>query len=204
MKYSEIDKKVESLLSTPYLKMYDNQYQENKHYYIVSRRDKDDLIINKSMDEIMKVNPDGVGCVVIVNNEKLLLNYEYRYPIGQKVLSVPAGLIEKDEDILESAVREIKEETGLDVERVEMINPLMFSSPGMTDESNGMVLAFVKDDNSFSQDGCEESECFLGHCLLDKKEVIELLDKRCDSNGCLFSVYTLIAMLYFISDLWRK
>ena len=54
-------------------------------------------------EECKTMQADAVSCFVVLNikgqTKKLLLNWEYRYPVGQYMLSVPAGLIdEKDWD----------------------------------------------------------------------------------------------------------
>lgn len=78
---------------------------------------------------------------------KLLTFYEFRYPTGRYLLSIPAGLIdpadcETEDPILTAARREIKEETGITIKDTDIfytVNPTAFSSPGMTDESNVLV-----------------------------------------------------------------
>ena len=183
------------------------RYSESKHYYQASRRLKKDLVVLKNSDQLNKMHADGVGCVVIIKGkeEKLFLNQEYRYPIGQYLLSVPAGLFENEkEDIFEVAKREIKEETGLEVKEVKLISPLLFSSPGMTDETNAMVCAFVDDIKDYTSKNCEGGEIFNGYSLLTKKQAIQLLDKVCDEDNNYFSVYTHFALLYFISELWKR
>ncbi|MDO4377841.1 MAG: NUDIX hydrolase [Erysipelotrichia bacterium] len=198
MKPESINKSnLKTLYKTKYIKLYDLNYQDNAHYYIASRNDEDNLAIKKDADQLSAEKPNGVGCVLIVN-DKLYLNYEYRLPLGQYTLSVPAGLIEDNEDIFSAAKREIREETGLIVRKMEMINPLMFSSPGFTDESNAMVVAY-SDDNHFTQNNCEETEYFNGYVLLSKEEAKQLLKLPCDKNKNFFSVYTIVAILYFLS-----
>lgn len=79
--------------------------------------------------------------IVVVQEARLLLTYEFRYPTGQFLLSPPTGLIdpqdkEKVQPLLETAAREIHEETGLTVresDSLRVIKPCLFSSPGMTE-----------------------------------------------------------------------
>ena len=56
----------------------------------------------------------GVGGVVIHENKVLLVKLNYGYAKGKWV--IPGGLVECGETLQEAIVREIKEETGLDVE----------------------------------------------------------------------------------------
>ena len=116
---------VKTLFESPYLRVADLQYAPGKHYYDATRRDMENLTAIKSDQEFEAMLADAVSCFVILDGEgeepKLLLSYEFRYPAGQYLLSVPAGLIDEEDrerpDVLVStAIREIREETGLEVE----------------------------------------------------------------------------------------
>ena len=115
---------IETLHETRFLSLYDLQYAEGRHYYVASRRTKDDLVAVKSGQEAKKMLPDAVTIAVVIRlpgeDPKLLLFYEYRYPAGRFLLSPVAGLIDeadrKDPDpLVTAAVREIREEIGLTV-----------------------------------------------------------------------------------------
>ena len=56
----------------------------------------------------------GVGAVII-HNGKILLVKRGSEP-GRNKWSIPGGLVELGETIIETTVREVKEETGLDIE----------------------------------------------------------------------------------------
>ena len=212
------------LLETKFLNVYDLQYEEGKHYFNASRRKADALTAVKSDEEFKEAAPDAVTCVVILDVKDehatfeplLLLSMEYRYPTGQFLLSPPAGLLDAEdlaagsvEDALTSATkREILEETGItltDADTIKVMNPLLFSSPGMTDESNALVLAVAHLDSldTLSQDGAVGSECFDGFCLLTKSEAMEVLKNGRDKEGNFYSVYTYCALMYFVTDLWK-
>lgn len=200
--------KVESLFETKYIKVFDMQYKEGRHYYNATRRNLDDLVCLKNDEQFKEMKPDAVTCVVILRGkeDKLLLMYEFRYPTGQFLLSPPAGLMDKnDESILETAKREIKEETGVDARELFVINPLLFSTPGMTDESNALACAIIHEEDlkDLSQDGAEGSELFDGFELISKEKAREILKRGKDDSGIYYSVYTFAALLYFVSDLYK-
>ena len=208
---------VKPLFDSKFIKVFDLQYEEGKHYYDATRRSLDRLAAVKSDEEFRTMLPDAVTCVVILNikdeEPKLLLSKEYRYPAGQFLLSPPAGLLDPEDagtenPILTAAKRELKEETGLTITEKDslfVINPLLFSSPGMTDESNALACAVVRleDKSGLSQDGAVGSECFDGFELLSKEEAMEILKNGKDKDGVFYSVYTYCCLMYFVSDLWR-
>ena len=208
---------VKTLLDAKFIRVFDLQYAEGKHYYDATRRTLDDVIAIKSDEEFKQMLPDAVTCVVILKikgeEPKLLLTNEYRYPTGQFLLSPPAGLLDEedknaDNPLISTAIREIKEETGItvtDKDSVHVINPLLFSSPGMTDESNALVCAVINldDVSSLSQDGAVGSEVFDGFALLNVEEAKTILKQGTDENGIFYSIFAWAAMMYFVSDMWR-
>lgn len=219
--------KIKSLFESKFIKVFDLQYGEGRHYYNATRRDEEDLVAAKSTEEFKKMLPDAVSCVVICNpsddDEKsghepcLLMNREFRYPTGQYLLSVPAGLIDPEDctgdndntaPLIKTAMRELREETGLKVtekDTVSVINPCLFSTPGMTDESNALVKIVLNRDslNGMSQEGAVGGELFDGFDLLTKAQAKKILEDGVDEHGIYYSVYTWAALTYFVADLWR-
>lgn len=108
--------------------------------------------------------PNGQNAVVIValkqdnlNNPLLVIIKEYRVPIQGYEWGMPAGLIDPGQNIKETAIRELKEETGLDVVRfIRPVTPIVFNSPGMTNE--GVSFAFVEASGELSDTGLHASE----------------------------------------------
>lgn len=206
---------VKTLFESPYLRVADLQYAPGKHYYDATRRDMENLTAVKSDEEFRAMLADAVSCFVILDGEepRLLLSYEFRYPAGQYLLSVPAGLIdeedrEKPDVLVSTAVREIKEETGLEIretDTVKVVNPLVFSTPGLTDESNALICAVLRSARleDLSQEGAVGSEQFDGFCLLTKDKAREILRTGRDERGNFYPLYTWAALLYFVSDMWQ-
>ena len=201
-----------------FLRVFDLQYAEGKHYFDATRRPLENIVATKTEEEFKTMLPDAVSCVVICEktgeDPKLLLSYEYRYPTGRFLLSVPAGLLDPEdantkEPVVTTAIREIHEETGVVVDKskdvVKIINPLLFSTPGMTDESNAIVCVILKDHDlsGLTQDGAEGQECFDGFSLITKEEAKKILKNGVDDRGHFYSVYTWAALMYFALDLWK-
>ena len=214
--------KIKSLFESKFIKVFDLQYQEGRHYYNATRRDEEDLVAAKSTEEFKKMLPDAVSCVVIWNpsgdDEKsghepcLLMNREFRYPTGQYLLSVPAGLIDPEDctgdndntaPLIKTAMRELHEETGLKViekDTVSVINPCLFSTPGMTDEGNALVYISINRDEmpKMNHDGAEGSEVFEGFRLVSKEDAEEYLCKGRDEHGMYYPLFTWAALMFFM------
>ncbi|MEM2995126.1 MAG: NUDIX hydrolase [Candidatus Bathyarchaeia archaeon] len=62
----------------------------------------------------------GVGAVIIRKGE-ILLEKRKSEP-GRGKWSIPGGLVELGENVVQTVIREVKEETGLDVEKPELID----------------------------------------------------------------------------------
>lgn len=65
--------------------------------------------------------------------EKILMVKQFRYPLKQPLLELPAGKLEKGEDPFEAAKRELTEETGYIAKNWEDLGHI-FTSPGYSDE----------------------------------------------------------------------
>jgi ADP-ribose pyrophosphatase len=75
----------------------------------------------------------AVGILAENDNGEVLLIEQYRYPVGEVLLEVPAGIMEPDELPLETARRELQEEIGFDAERFDEMCRF-YTSPGFSDE----------------------------------------------------------------------
>ena len=209
----EINKQqIETLYETRFLKCYDLQYAEGKHYFEASRRNKEDLVARKTDREFREMLPDAVTIAVVLhlpgNETRLLMSYEYRYPVGQFLLSPVAGLLDPEDrqgeqPLVKAAIREIKEETGLTVkesDRIRVLNPCAFSTPGMTDESNAFLCAEITLDSldDLNQDGAEGSELFDGFELLDRERAEEIFRTGRDEHGNFYSLATWMVLSIFL------
>lgn len=123
---------------------------------------------------------DAVFIIATVDTpegKKLVVTKEFRVAIWDYEYGFAAGLIDEGEDIIETARRELKEETGLDLVEVTHISKPVYSSAGMSDESCHMVLGRAA--GTVSDEFLEETED-IETLLLDIDEIKELLasDKK--------------------------
>ena len=65
----------------------------------------------------------GAVCVVpVTDNNEIIVERQFRYPINQVITEIPAGKLDSmDEDRLEAAKRELKEETGYEADACDKI-----------------------------------------------------------------------------------
>jgi ADP-ribose pyrophosphatase len=57
-------------------------------------------------------HPGAVAIVALLDDGRVLLERQYRYPLRREFIEIPAGKLERGEDHLETGKRELLEETG--------------------------------------------------------------------------------------------
>lgn len=82
----------------------------------------------------------AVAVVAVDNDNNIIMVRQYRKPVERVMLEIPAGTMEKGEDPLECAKRELKEETGFTALHWKKILSY-YSAPGFTDEHLHLYLA---------------------------------------------------------------
>ena len=57
-------------------------------------------------------HPGAVAVIPLLDDGRLVLVRQFRYPIGRSIIEFPAGKLDEGEDLLGCARRELQEETG--------------------------------------------------------------------------------------------
>lgn len=147
-----IPQKIGTFLKT-YVANYTNKEGELKDYEIVSRREL------KTLNDLSKKQSDAVTIIAFSeDNEKILLQKEFRMTINDFVWSFPAGLIDDGESPVETAKRELKEETGLILTKVLLIQPPCYTSVGLSNEMITPIYCIAKGNFQASSSAMEEIE----------------------------------------------
>jgi len=87
----------------------------------------------------------GIQAAVIlaIDDGHVLLVEQFRVPLGRACLELPAGLVgdeDAGESVIDSAARELEEETGYQADSIESLG-FFHSSPGMVSEGFTLVRA---------------------------------------------------------------
>ena len=159
-------------------------------YYVASRA--------KDIPELKAVShenkPDGVILYGVYGEEKdkVVLIRQYRYPLGGYCYEFPAGLVEDGEDMLEAAIREMYEETGLTFTPVEAgsYSRPFFTTIGMTDESCGTVYGYCSGiPTNCNQEASEEIQVVIA----DREECKRILKEESVAIMCAYMLMHFIA-----------
>ncbi len=124
-------------------------------------------------------HPGAVGIIAITNDEKLVMVKQFRKPVEKFTLEIPAGKLEVNEEPRETAIRELKEETGYTANKFEYAFEL-YSSPGITNEKIQLFIATGLEKGATKLDEGEfiEIEEILLSDLARKLKRGEILDSK--------------------------
>ena len=88
-----------------------------------------------------------------------------------------------------------------ETDRVTVLNPCTFCTPGITDESNAFLCAELTLDSlsGLNQNGAEGSELFDGFVLLDRAQAQEIYRSGKDAHGNYYSLATWTVLSIFLS-----
>jgi ADP-ribose pyrophosphatase len=133
-----------------------------------SRRIYEGRVLNLRVDEIDAYHGDrkrlvevvehsgGVAIVAQPSPSTIVLVKQHRHAVGSDLWEVPAGMIERGEPPLETAKRELIEETGYRARRWRALWT-MYSTPGFCEER---IHFFVAEELSAGEAEPEEDESF--------------------------------------------
>ena len=122
----------------------------------------------KSYRDII-LHPGGV-VIVAQKADKILLVKQYRYAISQAIYELPAGKLEPNEDPLEAAKRELREETGYIAQKWESLGYIN-TTAGICNERLYLFKAEITD---FVGQKPDENE-IIEYYEFDKNKVFDMI-----------------------------
>ena len=167
MEYQGIRKIHEGKFITRYDVDYVTAEGNPKTYEIISRNRN-----IQTLEDLQNRKPNAVVMVLTdESGERILVNREYRMAMAQWIYNFPAGLIDPGESPEESARRELWEETGLRLVRIDDVLDNSYSAIGFSNERN--VCVFGAAEGEFRKSTSDAEEISPG--WYTKEEIKQLL-----------------------------
>ena len=152
MEYQGIRKVHEGKFITRYDVDYVTAEGNPKTYEIISRNRN-----IQTLDDLQNRKPNAVVMILTdESGERILVNREYRMAMAQWIYNFPAGLIDPGESPEESARRELREETGLRIVRIDDVLDNSYSAVGFSNERNICVFGIAEGEFRKSTSDVEE------------------------------------------------
>ena len=152
MLYKGINKIHEGKFITRYDVEYMTAEGNAKTYEMVSRN-KD----IRTLEDLQNKKPDSVIMIMTdESGERILVSREYRMAMARWIYNFPAGLIDPGESPEESAKRELWEETGRTLIRIDDVLDNSYSAIGFSNERNICVFGAAAGEFRKSTSDAEE------------------------------------------------
>ncbi len=116
-------------------------------------------------------HPGAVAAVPLLPDGRIIMVRQFRYPIGQALLEIPAGKLDPGEEPLECVRRELSEEIGFEPRTIIHLTSI-WTTPGFTNEIIHLYLA--KDLISLQRE--LDFDEFLEPVYMTREEIFALLD----------------------------
>ncbi|MBW4081771.1 NUDIX domain-containing protein [Paenibacillus sp. S150] len=150
---------------------------------------------NTATREVVK-HPGAVA-VLALNQGKMLVVEQYRQPMHRTEVEIPAGKLDKGEDPLAAAGRELQEETGFHSGELKLLKSF-YTSPGFADE----IIHLYVTDNAEAGDMALDEDEFLEVSELTLEEAYQYIaDGRIADAKTMMAVYAW--HLYTLTGEWH-
>lgn len=130
-------------------------------------------------------HPGAIAVVPVLDDGRIVMVRQYRYPVDQVTLEIPAGKLDLNEDPLDCVVRELREETGYEAQKIEKLTSI-YTAPGF---SNEMIHIYIAKGLTMKE-ACPDEDEFI-NVEIYKPEVIKSMLR----SGTIRDAKTLVGIL---------
>jgi len=152
-----------------------------KETFVSSERLYEGKVISLRRDTVLLPNgreasreivehPGAIAVVPVLPDGRIVMVRQFRHPVGQILLEIPAGKLAPGEDPNECARRELEEETGYLAGKIER-KASIFTAPGFTDEVIHIYLASELQKTAVNPDEDE----FLDIIAYERQEIQQMI-----------------------------
>ena len=152
---------------------------------------KDTVLLPNGATSFREVIHNSGGATIIAEyNGEIYFVKQFRYPYGKTILELPAGKINKGENPLDCATRELEEETGLKANNIKLLQTI-YPTPAYTDE---VIYIYVAEGVSKGNMHLDDDE-FLNVVPIKIEDVKTML-----KNGEIHDAKTLVALYKYFTE----
>ncbi|HKJ68238.1 MAG TPA: NUDIX hydrolase [bacterium] len=148
-----------------------------------------------SIREYVK-HPGASVMVPLLDTEDIVLERQYRYPLGRELVELPAGKIDQGEDPIESARRELLEETGYEGDRFTKIG-ILHPCIGYSDE---VIHIYIVEELTFHREQQDKDE-FIETFTLPFDEALDAV-----RTGEITDAKSMVGILWaekYVRNIWK-
>lgn len=131
-------------------------------------------------------HPGSVAIITIVDDDSLVLVKQYRKAAEDFMYEIPAGKLEVNEEPKETAIRELREETSYEANKLSYISEF-YTSPGYCNEKVHLFLA----EDIYEVEADPEPNEFIEKTQIQIDDLIDMVNK-----GEIIDSKTIIGIYY--------
>ncbi|MBR6012613.1 MAG: NUDIX hydrolase [Selenomonadaceae bacterium] len=186
--------------------MIDNEDKNLVEKKISSEKIFDGVLLHVFKDEVELPNgntatrewikhPGAAAVIPILPDNEIILVRQFRYPVGQVTLEVPAGKLDKpNEDPVECAKRELSEETGYTTENIWKLTTIA-TTVGFTNE---VIHLFAASDLKLGEQHTDTDE-FINVVKVPLTAALHMVE-----TGKIIDAKSIISILLLAQQIFHK